>query len=146
MDLREMYMEFVMDHSSRPRNYHEMEGATVCEEAENPSCGDHLHLYVKSTDGKTIEDISFVGESCALCKASASTMTMQLKGKSLEEADSVRAAFEEMVTGESEEIPQTLKGNIKLFQSVRHFPQRVSCVMLGWKALQQVLNKLPESK
>ncbi len=146
MDLREMYMEFVMDHASRPRNYREMEDATACEEAENPSCGDHLHLYVKSSDGITIEDISFVGESCALCKASASTLTTQLKGKSVAEANTVCSAFEEMVTGTSEEIPATLKGNVKLFQSVRHFPQRVSCVMLGWKALQQILSKLPGSK
>jgi nitrogen fixation NifU-like protein len=146
MDLRELYMEFVMDQASRPRNYRAMDDATACEEAENPSCGDHLHLYVKSTDGKTIEDISFIGESCALCKASASTLTTQLKGKSLAEADTLRNAFEEMVTGTSEEIPDTLKGNIKLFQSVRHFPQRVSCVLLGWKALGQVLTNLPSNK
>ena len=142
MDLREMYMEFVMDHSSRPRNYREMEDATVSEEAENPSCGDHLHLYVKTTDGKTIEDISFIGESCALCKASASTLTTQLKGKSLQDAQEVCTAFEEMVTGESDEIPNTLQGNLKLFQGVRNFPQRVSCVMLGWKAMEKILGKL----
>lgn len=146
MNLREMYMEFVMDHSSRPRNYRVMQDATVSEEAENPSCGDHLHLFVKSSDGKIIDDISFIGESCALCKASASNLTTELKGKSLEEAHTLCDSFEEMVTGESEEIPATIKGNLRLFKGVRHFPQRVSCVMLGWTALRQILNKLKPTR
>lgn len=141
MDLRELYMEYVMDQAARPRNFHVMKNAHAHAEAENPSCGDHLQLFIKSSDKKTIEDISFTGESCALCKASASTLTTQLKGKSFEEADQLRLQFEQMVTGE-DSPPEELPGNMKLFESVRHFPQRISCVLLGWKALAQVLNQL----
>jgi len=141
MNLRELYMEYVMDHAARPRNFHVMNDADARAEAENPSCGDHLQLFIKSSNGKIIEDISFTGESCALCKASASTLTTQLKGKSFEEAEALRDQFEQMVTGEGSP-PEDLPGNMKLFESVRHFPQRISCVLLGWKALAQVLKQL----
>lgn len=141
MDLREIYMDYVMEHAARPRNHRAMPDATADQEAQNPSCGDHLHLYIKCSDGHTIDDISFLGESCALCKASASTLTTELKGLSIDDAEVLREAFESMVTTDSE--PSSgMPNNLKLFQSVRHFPQRVSCVLLGWKALGQVIRKI----
>jgi len=145
MDLRELYMEYVMDHASRPRNYGALEDATFHEEAENPSCGDHLELFLKTNDQQTIEDIRFTGESCALCKASASTLTTELKGKSLEDAESLRQRFEIMIAGAEDEVLNDLSGNLKLFQSVRHFPQRISCVLLAWKALGQILQQSKKS-
>lgn len=141
MDLRELYMEYVMDQAARPRNFHVMDSPDAKAEAENPSCGDHLQLFIKSTDKTKIDEISFTGESCALCKASASTLTTQLKGKSIEEANHLRDQFEKMVKGEAE-APDDFPGNMKLFKSVRHFPQRITCVLLGWKALGQVLDQL----
>ncbi|MGF1679386.1 MAG: Fe-S cluster assembly sulfur transfer protein SufU [Candidatus Methylacidiphilales bacterium] len=141
MDLRELYMEFVMEHSSRPRNYRVMTDATVSQEAENPSCGDHLHLYLKVDASGNLEDISFQGESCALCKASASCLTTHVKGKRLEEVETLKKDFESVVTGQ-ESNASVLPGNLKLFESVKHFPQRISCVLLGWKALGQALAKL----
>ena len=50
-------------------------------EGHNPLCGDHITLTLKLGGGK-VEAIDFQGESCAICKASASMMTAAVKGKS----------------------------------------------------------------
>ena len=40
----------------------------------NPLCGDHIRLELK-VSGDVIESVAFEGQSCAICKASASMMT-----------------------------------------------------------------------
>jgi nitrogen fixation NifU-like protein len=81
-DLRELYQEVILDHNRRPRNYHEIAGATRKSEGFNPLCGDRLTLYVR-LDGDVIRDASFVGSGCAISKASASLLTEAVKGRTL---------------------------------------------------------------
>ena len=79
--LEDLYQEVILDHSKRPRNFHQMADATRRVEGYNPLCGDKLALFVKM-DGDTVQDISFVGAGCAISTASASLMTETVKGKS----------------------------------------------------------------
>ncbi len=47
----------------------------------NPLCGDKVHIFFNLVDN-LIDQISFVGEGCAICIASSSVMTEVLKNKS----------------------------------------------------------------
>ena len=38
----------------------------------NPLCGDKVHIYLKLSENKKVEDISFEGQGCAISMASAS--------------------------------------------------------------------------
>ena len=69
-------------------------------DGDNPSCGDEIHLAVQfGGDGK-VEEIKFTGQGCAISQASASLMTLKLKGKSREEAGEMLGAFHDLVTNE----------------------------------------------
>jgi nitrogen fixation NifU-like protein len=137
-ELEELYQEVILDHSRRPRNFGVLENADVLVHGDNPACGDEIHLGVQfGTDGK-LEEIKFSGQGCAISQASASMMTMKLKGKSREEAAEMARTFKDLVTGESVGATKGL-GDLQLLQGVKKFPQRVKCAMLAWRAVEQAL-------
>jgi len=80
-EIEELYQEVILDHSRRPRNFGELQDATVRVHGDNPACGDEIHLAVKFDAAGGLEDIKFSGHGCAISQASASLMTTKLKGK-----------------------------------------------------------------
>jgi nitrogen fixation NifU-like protein len=139
-ELEELYQEVILDHSRRPRNFGELPGAAVRVHGDNPACGDEIHLAVKFDGDGGLQDIKFTGHGCAISQASASLMTMKLKGKSRDEVTEMLRAFHDLVTTETNDAPKTL-GDLRLMQGVRKFPQRVKCAMLAWRALGQALRQ-----
>ena len=47
----------------------------------NPLCGDKVRIFLKLDENKVLQDITFLGEGCAISMASASIMTEILKSK-----------------------------------------------------------------
>jgi nitrogen fixation protein NifU and related proteins len=139
-ELEELYQEVILDHSRRPRNFGDLVDAAVRVHGDNPACGDEIHLGVKFDTEGGLQDIKFTGHGCAISQASASLMTMKLKGKSRAEAMQMFEAFHDLVTDETTEAPRML-GDLRLMQGVRKFPQRVKCAMLAWRAVEQALQQ-----
>src|SRR5437870_12333936 len=96
MEIEELYQEVILDHSRRPRNFGELPDAAVLVHGDNPACGDEIHLAVKFDAGGGLEDIKFTGSGCAISQASASLMTMKLKGKSRREGREWFGAFHDL--------------------------------------------------
>jgi nitrogen fixation NifU-like protein len=87
-----------------------------------------------------LQDIKFTGYGCAISQASASLMTMKLRGKSRAEVMEMLHAFHSLVTDETSEAPKAL-GDLVVMRGVRKFPQRVKCAMLAWRAVEQALEQ-----
>jgi len=139
-EIEELYQEVILDHSRRPRNFGELADAAVRVHGDNPACGDEIHLGVKFDAGGGLEDIKFTGHGCAISQASASLMTMKLKGKSRLEVTEMLRAFHDLVTDETSEGPKIL-GDLRAMKGVRKFPQRVKCAMLAWRSVEQALEQ-----
>jgi nitrogen fixation protein NifU and related proteins len=139
-EIEELYQEVILDHSRRPRNFGELPDAAVRVHGDNPACGDEIHLAVKFDSGGGLEDIKFTGRGCAISQASASLMTMKLKGKSRPEAMEMLHAFHDLVTNDGRETPKAL-GDLRVMKGVRNFPQRVKCAMLPWRAVEQAFEQ-----
>ena len=139
-DLSELYQEVILDHNDSPRNFREIDSATQTAEGYNPLCGDRVVVYLQ-LDNDVIGDISFQGSGCAISKASASMMTVSLKGKTRTEAEEHFQRFYSMVTGAADRAiePQAL-GKLAAFSGVREFPVRVKCANLAWHALHAALD------
>ena len=137
-ELEELYQEVILDHSRRPRNFGTLPNADVLVHGDNPSCGDEIHLGIHfDPDGKLAE-IKFSGQGCAISQASASMMTMKLKGKTRAEAADLSRTFHDLVTTDANVTAKGL-GDLQLLHGVRKFPQRVKCAMLAWRAVEQAL-------
>ncbi len=134
MALDDLYRELILDHYSRPRNKGTLEGADITVEGTNPLCGDELSIFVRLAEGK-ITDVRFVGRGCSISQASASMMTEQVLGKTLEEAKGLVQRFKAMMHGV--EVSEDELGDLMALQGVRKFPVRVKCATLSWVALEQ---------
>ena len=82
----DMYRQQILDHYKNPRNYGELEDPTFSNVGENPMCGDEIRMDVSLDDeGGTIERVAFSGDGCAISQASASLLTSELQGKTVDE-------------------------------------------------------------
>ena len=140
-DLRELYQDMILDHSRNPRNFHKIEPADRTADGTNPLCGDRVSLFLKM-DGERIAEVGFQGQGCAISKASASMMTVTLKGKTEEEAGALFDKFHQMVTGTpAGPVDKQALGKLVVFQGVNEFPARVKCASLAWHTLRAALEK-----
>ena len=87
------YSDKVMDHYENPRNVGRLD-----KEAEDvgtgmvgaPACGDVMLLQIQVNDDGIIEDAKFKTYGCGSAIASSSLLTEWVKGRSLDEAGSIR--------------------------------------------------------
>lgn len=112
----DMYRDYILDHYKNPRNSGELPGATNTYHDTNPLCGDEITMSLL-IDGGTVKDVRFTGKGCAISQASASILTEEIKGKTLDEVKAI----------DRQHILENLGIPIS--------PARVKCALLGLKAL-----------
>ena len=145
MSSRDLYQEVILDHNRKPRNWGALADATHRAEGVNPLCGDRLQLSVKVA-GESVEAIAFEGESCAICKASASMMTAAVKGKPRSDAERLIQEFRDMATGKLDTASETHHlGRLTVFSGIRDLPTRVKCAILPWHTLHAAFNSLEKT-
>ena len=141
-ELQELYQEIILDYSKHPRNFRVMADANGQAEGNNPTCGDRVKVYIKTTKDGHISDVSFEGSGCAISQASASIMTEILKNKTLKEAYDISETFRHICTGEalnkkghSSSLSEEDMEKLKLFGGVKSFPLRIKCATMAWHAV-----------
>ena len=139
-DLKDLYQEIILDHNKNPRNYGKLKEHTHEAEGYNPMCGDHYSIYIKVKDG-VIVDVSFEGAGCAISKSSASIMTANIKGKTVEEAKKMFSEFHHVMTSKEPcmEVPEDIC-KVEPLVGVRDFPTRIKCATLVWHTMNDALN------
>lgn len=89
------YSEKVIDHYDNPRNVGSFDkgdknvGSGM---VGAPACGDVMQLQIRVSDGGIIEDAKFKTYGCGSAIASSSLITEWVKGKTLDEAASIKNA------------------------------------------------------
>lgn len=139
MDLSQLYQEVIVDHNRNPRNFGHLDDADHSAEGYNPLCGDQLTLSVRLSDDGVIEDLAFEGDGCAISVASASIMTDYLKGRKIDEVETVFADFRRLVTEKDGEEAGDRLGKLAALGGVREYPSRVKCATLCWHTLNAAL-------
>ena len=136
--LDDLYRQAILDHYHTPRNPQQVAEAQIQAEGNNPFCGDAVALQVKLSNIGTIQEIGSQAQGCAICQASASMLTEALKGKTLEEAQTVNRTLRRLTQGK-ELSGAELKalGDLEALQGVRKSPVRIKCVLLAWSILEE---------
>lgn len=134
VDLNELYQETIIEHAKKPRNFRVIEAAMCMAEGHNPLCGDSVAVYATVEDG-AVTDVSFQGSGCAIMTASASLMTQEAVGKTVQQ---FRTLFERFRAVLVEGDPIDL-GALAPLRGVGQYPMRVKCATLPWHALQSAL-------
>lgn len=139
MDLSEIYQEILLTHNESPNNFGKLPDATHYSRGDNPICGDEIAVYVNVAGGK-IAAISFYGEGCAICRASGSLMTEQLKNMDVDEAVSFCKNFIKILSDENVEVNEGDFGELRVLFGVRNLPARLKCATLAWHAFLSAIN------
>lgn len=141
-DLRVLYEQMILDHNRKPCNFQRKpEGANRHAYGYNPLCGDEFTVNLTVEDG-IIKDVGFEGAGCAISMASCSLMTESIKGKTLEEAETLFQGVRNLLTQEGE-VGEL--GKLQVLSGVRDYPSRVKCATLAWHTLQAALENKQET-
>ena len=139
-DLKDLYLQVIVDHNKSPRNYGVLNPASHDAEGYNPLCGDQLHIYLNINGDGIIEDVKFEGQGCAISTASASLMTEALKGKNSAEFGKLFENFTHMATSDLNEAPdEEALGKLAALAGVREFPSRIKCATLCWHTMKAAI-------
>lgn len=150
-ELDELYQSVILDHNRSPRNFRELASSSGHAEGRNPLCGDSFEVWVDVKDG-VVADVSFLGQGCAISKASASVMTTTIKGKSVGEARALFDRFHGLMTGgvassKAETVGgRPALGSLGAFAGVAAFPIRVKCATLAWHTMLKAIDQTETDK
>ena len=122
-----MYREQIIDLYEHPLNKGVLEAADFSYEEDNPLWGDVIRIDVKVDEEQRVADIKWSGNGCAISQASASLLTEEIKGKSLEEVK----AFSKDELLELLGIPLSMA--------------RVKCALLSLKVLKAGVYGMPDA-
>jgi nitrogen fixation NifU-like protein len=121
----DLYRDYILEHYRRPHNFGVLDHPTVSHEGANPLCGDRITLQVRVHDG-VIDGVGFTGRGCAISQASASLLTDEVKGKSIDDAAHMGSA------------------DVLELLGIEISPARLKCALLSLETLQLALEDVPK--
>lgn len=139
VNLNTLYQQVILDHYKKPRNKGAVENAVLKKHLHNPTCGDDLEVQVSLGADGLIDDVKWQGRGCSISMASASMMSVALKGKSLEQATSLMESFYGMMKSEPGEYKPL--GELQALSGVSKFPVRIKCATLAWHCLEEAMKE-----
>ena len=143
MNLKELYQEIILDHGKNPRNLGKFDNYNKDAKGHNPLCGDNVHVYLRLSENKKVEDIAFEGSGCAISMASASIMTDMIRGKEEKEVKEIINDFLGLIKEkdllENKILQEDEKTKLMSLSGVKQYPMRVKCATLSWHTLTSAL-------
>ena len=135
MNTKDLYQDLILDHATNPKNKIKLNYYNKDTEGFNRLCGDSVLIFVHSKNN-IIDDISFLGNGCAICIASTSVMTQALKGKSEKDAFTLINYFLDLMKKQNNDehlkIDNVEYNALNAFKSIVNFPMRINCATLSW--------------
>ena len=114
----DLYRELILDHYKHPHNHGTLDPRDFTYEDENPLCGDKIRIDVRLDENQRVKEVAFIGKGCAISQASASLLTEEIMGKTLDE------------------IKQIGKDDIlEMLGGIQLGPTRLKCALLSLKVL-----------
>ena len=141
MQNRTFYNEILTEHNLHPEHKHPLINPTASQRGVNPSCGDDVTLQLSIGGDGVIEDGAFIGDGCAISQASADMMLNLVIGRTTEEAIALKDVFMKMIKGKVSDEELEMLEESSALQDISHMPARVKCAVLGWRTLEQILEK-----
>ena len=116
-----LYSDVIRERWRRPRHRGDLPGANAVAEDVNPLCGDRVRMMLAIEPEGRIAEARFVGDSCAICTASADVLADLIGGRSRNEAMALEVA----------DVLAVLQAEIR--------PTRMRCVTLPFSVLAKAL-------
>jgi nitrogen fixation NifU-like protein len=117
----DLYRDEILEHYRQPHNFGTLDEPDATYEGNNPLCGDRITMMLTVDAEERVSDVAFSGRGCAISQASASLLTDEIKGRSVEEVETMK----------NQDILDLLGIEIS--------PARLKCALLSLDTLQHAL-------
>src|SRR4029078_12942084 len=124
----DLYDDYILDHFESPYHRGHLEHPTIAHEDDNPLCGDQVRLELLVDADDRGKEARLKGHGCAISQASASILTKEIEGKTVDELRRFQA-------------PQMLE-----LLKIRLTASRQKCGLLPFKILKTMIYSLDERK
>ena len=81
----DLYREVIIEHYKNPGYRGRLDPHDIQFEDNNPLCGDHIEITLRTDDQGNVADARFDGHGCAISQASADLLMESIIGKPVEE-------------------------------------------------------------
>src|SRR5689334_11013218 len=78
----DLYREVIIEHYKHPGYRGHLDPHDIQFEDNNPLCGDHIEITLRTDDQGNVTDARFDGHGCAISQASADLLIESIIGKS----------------------------------------------------------------
>lgn len=144
-DSSDDFLKAVVAESRHPHNCRVMDRPTHQAHGYNRVCGDAVTVYVTVREDRIV-DAAFSGDCCAVCKCSASKLTVHALNKTAAEFAALLTTFDQLLHGKlNHEHEQAALGDLSVFAGIREYPARIPCATLAWQTLRAALAREPET-
>jgi nitrogen fixation NifU-like protein len=134
----QLYHQALLKHHKKPVGFAVNLLADGQAVGENAACGDEITIEFTIKNGQ-INELAFHGDSCAICRASASLLCLHLKDLDLL---SVRAVNNAMITfiTDNKALLAPWSDVFSALSVVQQFPVRKQCAILPWTTFKDALD------
>ncbi|WDE13099.1 iron-sulfur cluster assembly scaffold protein [Thalassomonas haliotis] len=134
-----LYQQALLQHHKNPVGFNEVISFSHQAQGSNAACGDEITLQLAYGAG-SIKALAFSGDSCAICRASASILCQQLPGSTPNQADE---QITDILAGL--EGRQAFPQEAEALMAVSQYPVRKQCALLPWTSLKEIIPQLQGS-
>jgi nitrogen fixation NifU-like protein len=133
----DLLREILEEHAHNFTHDQKLESFTHQAEHQSTKTGNTCHIQLE-IHGECVVKISAQVNGSALARACASIMCSEMEGLSLGDVQAQLEQLAQWIKGQQQE--PVWKGDMLVYQSLVHYPERMDCAMLGWKALEKAIS------
>jgi len=123
----DLYREVIIEHYKNPGYRGHLDPHDIRFEDNNPLCGDHIEITLRTDEKGNVADARFDGHGCAISQASADLLVESVIGKPIEE------------------VKKLNKQDILDMLGIDLGPVRLKCALLSLKVLKAGVYGLGEA-
>ncbi|HJS19673.1 MAG TPA: SUF system NifU family Fe-S cluster assembly protein [Anaerolineales bacterium] len=123
----DLYREVIIEHYKNPSYRGHLDPHDIQFEDNNPLCGDHIEITLRTNEHGNVADARFDGHGCAISQASADLLMESIIGKSVED------------------VKQLNKQDVLDMLGIDLGPVRLKCALLSLKVLKAGVYGLGEA-
>ena len=123
----DLYREVIIEHYKNPGYRGHLDPHDIQFEDNNPLCGDHIEVTLRTDEQGNVADARFDGHGCAISQASADLLMESIIGKPVDE------------------VKQLKKQDVLDLLGIDLGPVRLKCALLSLKVLKAGVYGLGEA-
>ena len=140
--VHKLYHEEILKHAKTPQFTSKIKTVDASGYAVNQFCGDEVTVDLSLSEG-VINDVYINSTGCSINIASSSLMAGEIKNLDPKQASSLINRYKSLMNGKT--LASNYKnriGSLDVMESVKAFPIRIKCALLGTQAVEDAFSRL----